>query len=241
MSRPQAGVVPPAPRQKKGKTCPGSHKEWRPEAGPAAPCPPGSPTARIPSTFQAGSWEAEVGEEAASCPGASGRAEREGRHHPHPRRGHTWSLQAGRGAPGRRLAPASLGRLPAPPGGGRQMGRLPAQLRRQETATRAARKADASGEAGPKWPRPLRGGVRRRRGQDPVSRGMPAQPPADQGFLGQVTSLFYPPVSPPVKCVCLSQLFSYHCVTSGQFLGFLTQKMGQQRWAISTEIKLWEG
>lgn len=159
---------------------------------------------------------------------------------PPPPRPHLVS-PGGQGGPGRRLAPASLGRLPAPPGGGRQMGRLPAQLRRQETATRAARKADASGEAGPKWPRPLRGGVRRRRGQDPVSRGMPAQPPADQGFLGQVTSLFYPPVSPPVKCVCLSQLFSYHCVTSGQFLGFLTQKMGQQRWAISTEIKLWEG
>ena len=146
MSRPQAGGVPPAPRQKEGKTCPGSHKEWRPEAGPAAPCPPGSPTARIPSTFQAGSWEAEAGEEAASCPGASGRAEREGRHHPHPRRGHTWALQAGRGA----RAGAWLQRVWAAssrrPGGGRQMGRPPAR-----PATQAGNSRQGCQEGGREW------------------------------------------------------------------------------------------
>lgn len=151
-SRPQAGEVPPAPRQKKGKTCPGSHKEWRPEAGPAAPCPPGSPTARIPSTFQAGSWEAEVGEEAASCPGASGRAEREGRHHPHPRRGHTWSLQAGSGA----RAGAWLQRVWAasprrPAGAARWAGRPPSYAGRKQPPglpgrrTRVARR----GRSGP--------------------------------------------------------------------------------------------
>lgn len=63
---------------------------------------------------------------AAATPGLSGRA----------------------GGAGRRLAPASLGRLPAPPRGGRQMGRPPAQRRRQETAAGAARDAAASAGGG---------------------------------------------------------------------------------------------
>lgn len=70
---------------------------------------------------------------------------REGKRHPHPRRGHTWALQAGSGEPGRRLAPASLGRLPAPPRGGRQMGRPPAQRRRQETAGRGCQECARGG------------------------------------------------------------------------------------------------
>lgn len=80
-----------------GRALPGSHEEY---AG-AAPTHQAFPPPGFPPRFQAGSWEVE----AASCPGASGRAEREGRPHPHPhpRRGHTWALRAGGGrgpAPG---------------------------------------------------------------------------------------------------------------------------------------------
>uniref|UniRef100_A0A8I5N7L6 Uncharacterized protein n=1 Tax=Papio anubis TaxID=9555 RepID=A0A8I5N7L6_PAPAN len=87
-------------------------------------------------------------EEAASCPRASGRAERAGRKAPPPTPAAAtpgFSRRAG-GPPGRRLAPASLGRLPAPPRGGRQMGCPPARRRRQETAGRAARNALRGGD-----------------------------------------------------------------------------------------------
>lgn len=145
-------LLPSHPRQKKGQTCPRSPKEWRPEAGPAAPCPARSPTASVPSPFQARSWEAEVGEEAASCPGASGRAEREGRHHPHPRRGHTWVLQAGMGA----QAGAWLQRVWAaspwgPPDG--PAARPPSYAGRKQPPGLPGRRARVAGR-GPRWPRP---------------------------------------------------------------------------------------
>lgn len=96
---------------------------------------PALPELGLPPGFPAGPWEAEAEERqeaAASCPGAAGRAEREGRHTPSPAAA-TPGLRRRAGGPGRRLAPASLGRLPAPPRGGRQMGRPPAQRHRQET------------------------------------------------------------------------------------------------------------
>eukprot|EP00074_Homo_sapiens_P103466 XP_016883683.1 uncharacterized protein LOC107985416 isoform X2 [Homo sapiens] len=87
-------------------------------------------------------------EEAASCPGASGRAERAGRKAPPPTPAAAtpgFSRRAG-GPPGRRLAPASLGRLPAPPRGGRQMGCPPASSATQAgNAGRAARNARRGG------------------------------------------------------------------------------------------------
>lgn len=56
-----------------------------------------------------------------------GPCRREGKRHlSRPRQGHTWAPQAV--APGQRLAPASLGRLPTHCGG-RQLGWSPAQLR----------------------------------------------------------------------------------------------------------------
>lgn len=122
---------------------------YQKRAGPEAPCPPRSPSTRFPPRFQAGPREAEAeaeeGQEAAaSCPGASGRAEREGRHTPSPAAA-TPGLCRRAGGQGPRLAPASLGRLPAPPRGGRQMGRPPAQRRRQEAAAGAAWNAAAGG------------------------------------------------------------------------------------------------
>lgn len=64
---------------------------------------------------------------AASCGVCQeGPCKREGKRHlSRPRQGHTWAPQAA--APGQRLAPASLGRLPTHCGG-RQLGWSPAQL-----------------------------------------------------------------------------------------------------------------
>lgn len=59
-----------------------------------------------------------------------------------PRQGHTWAPQAV--APGQRLAPASLGRLPTHCGG-RQLGWSPAQLRGRKLFTRGR---------GPCWSHP---------------------------------------------------------------------------------------
>lgn len=151
--------------QKTGKPYPGSHKEWILAGGGGrggAGCPdpirlshlrdslrdsrPGLGRRRLhPARVR---QEGPSGKEgttptpAAATPGLSRRA----------------------GGAGRRLAPASLGRLPAPPRGGRQMGRPPAQLRRQETAAGAAR--DAAAGAG--------GGARA--GAAPGGRGQAAQP-----------------------------------------------------------------
>lgn len=100
-----------------------------------------------------------------------------------------------RRGPGRRLAPASLGCLPAPPRGGRQMGQQPAQLRRQETAAGAAREASVSGGGGVQCGPALRG---RGRGAEPAALG------SDCAYswvsLGQSVSF-------SEKCSGLSQLF----------------------------------
>lgn len=120
-------------------------REW-----PEAPCPPRTPNTRIPSMipgWATGAETQEGREAAASCPSASGRAEREGRHTPSPAAA-TPGLCRRAGGQGPLLAPASLGRLPAPPRWGRQMGRPPAQQRRQETAAGAAWKAAAGHRGG---------------------------------------------------------------------------------------------
>lgn len=158
------GKQPP----KKGKICPGSHKEWVPEASEACGSLPAllfqcsdSLDSRPGRGRRRLRLRLRRGGRCCTLPGCvrKGRAGRKA--HPLPRRGHTWALQAGRGA-GRRLAPASLGCLPAPPRGGRQMGRPPAQQSRQETAAWAAWNAAAGSRGGA-----LTGSAHRRGGEGP--------------------------------------------------------------------------
>lgn len=157
----QMGRLSTPPQKKKGEPCPGSQKEWIPGT---APTHQAFPPLGFPPRLQAGSWEAE----AASCPGASGRAEREGRHHPHPRRGHTWALRAGGG------------RGPAP--GSSESGPPPRAAPWGPPDGPAARPATQAGNGrrgcqgrgrelrgrGPPWDHPLKGGAK------PSLRGRPA-------------------------------------------------------------------
>lgn len=201
------GKTTPTPRKEKGQNLPGSQcRGYQRQAGPAAPCPPQHSDSLHHSRLGHGRrrlrrgrrWlhPARVRQE-----GPSGK---EGTPPPPPRP-HLGSA-GGQGA-GPRLAPASLGRLPAPPRGGRQMGQPPAQLRRQETAAEAAWNAAAGGGGGAQieLAHP-RGGAAR-----PCARSSKAMCACQLGFcayqltfLGQVTSLLCVPVFPPIKWGCLS-------------------------------------
>lgn len=157
---------------------------------------------------------------------------------PPPPRPHLGS-PGGQGGPGRRLAPTSLGRLPAPPRGGRQMGRPPAQQHRQEKAARAARKAGASGGGGGPP------------GHAPEGRGQaqgqprPCEPlnPGSATYEGasfeRFASLVCAPVSPPkmeLRIPVLLSLCDLRAVSSPSVPWFSYPEVGQQRQATSAEI-----
>lgn len=93
---------------KKGKICQGSHKEWVPEANEACGSLPALlfqySDSLLDSRPGRGRRRLRRGGRCCTLPGCvrKGRAGRKA--HPLPRRGHTWPLQAGRGA---RPAPGS--------------------------------------------------------------------------------------------------------------------------------------
>lgn len=61
MSRPQAGEVPPAPRQKKGKTCPGSHRSGDQRRGLLLPAHPALPLLGFPPRSRPGRGRRRLG------------------------------------------------------------------------------------------------------------------------------------------------------------------------------------